>query len=330
MLKQKNRGITLIALIITIIVMLILVAVTINVALDTGLFGTAKKSAYQTEVSTIKEQLEIAKATKVAENGGEEPSDYGLTLNDLNISDELKNKYGSKLIVSEDGTLYYDSRVVTDEEERIWLEEIGINEYTGEEDSDLTKLKKYFLGENLTGRNMYELMNYTETGEIIFKDESETIANASTTLSFLISEENEDETKSYLYTKYKDVAYKIVCNYDTKITESIEEIYIPQGNEGEDLGELTGISEYNGWKILYDYGNGTVEAVAPKVMGDLTLGYKDETAQTPGDIDEDGTSNSSIDKAIYSYNNAITRINEYCKNLEDLPTNEGVRSVGAA
>ena len=42
MLKLKNKkGITLIALIITIIVMLILVGVTINVALNGGLFETA-------------------------------------------------------------------------------------------------------------------------------------------------------------------------------------------------------------------------------------------------------------------------------------------------
>ena len=39
---KKEKGITLIALIITIIVMLILVAVTISVALNGGLFNNAK------------------------------------------------------------------------------------------------------------------------------------------------------------------------------------------------------------------------------------------------------------------------------------------------
>ena len=44
MKNKRNKGITLIALIITIIVMLILVGVTINVAMSGGLFTTAKEA----------------------------------------------------------------------------------------------------------------------------------------------------------------------------------------------------------------------------------------------------------------------------------------------
>ena len=63
---MKNKsGITLIALIITIIVMLILVGVTINVALNGGLFEKGEKAAFQTGASTVKEQIELAKALKV-------------------------------------------------------------------------------------------------------------------------------------------------------------------------------------------------------------------------------------------------------------------------
>ena len=54
---KKEKGITLIALIITIIVMLILVAVTINVALNGGLFDKAKTASDQTQRQAIKEQL---------------------------------------------------------------------------------------------------------------------------------------------------------------------------------------------------------------------------------------------------------------------------------
>jgi len=55
--KQKQKGITLIALIITIIVMLILVGVTINVALNGGLFTKASDAAKQTEEKSILEQI---------------------------------------------------------------------------------------------------------------------------------------------------------------------------------------------------------------------------------------------------------------------------------
>ncbi len=47
--KQEEKGITLIALIITIIIMLILVGVTISISLQGGLFGYAKKAAKDTK-----------------------------------------------------------------------------------------------------------------------------------------------------------------------------------------------------------------------------------------------------------------------------------------
>ena len=55
-MKKKNEGITLIALIITIIVMLILVAVTINMAVNGGLFGYAGNAARDTKTEKQKEE----------------------------------------------------------------------------------------------------------------------------------------------------------------------------------------------------------------------------------------------------------------------------------
>ena len=61
---MKNRGITLIALIITIIVMLILVAVTITMAINGGLFGYAGNAVKDTEREKQKEtELAEGKAT---------------------------------------------------------------------------------------------------------------------------------------------------------------------------------------------------------------------------------------------------------------------------
>ena len=148
---QKNKGITLIALIITIIVMLILVGVTINVALNGGLFTSARKGTYQTQASIIKEQLEVEKATMVANNNGDEPSDYGIgTIENLDISQDLKDKFGSKLTISAKGTLYYTD-VVTDNQEQSWLEEIGI-------EGEPTQLTSYTftIGELLSKEGVYE------------------------------------------------------------------------------------------------------------------------------------------------------------------------------
>ena len=59
----RNKGITLIALIITVIVMLILVGVTINVALNGGLFEKAETAKVQTEKAVEEEQLMTAIVT---------------------------------------------------------------------------------------------------------------------------------------------------------------------------------------------------------------------------------------------------------------------------
>ena len=66
---KKQRGITLIALIITIIVMLILVGVTINVALNGGLFKTTQLAADGTKKEAEKEQLLEAILAAVGTDG---------------------------------------------------------------------------------------------------------------------------------------------------------------------------------------------------------------------------------------------------------------------
>ena len=63
---KDQKGITLVALIITIIVMLILVAVTISVALNGGLFTTAREAALETKVAEVKEAMALAKAEALA------------------------------------------------------------------------------------------------------------------------------------------------------------------------------------------------------------------------------------------------------------------------
>ena len=68
-MKNKENGITLIALIITIIVMLILIGVTINVALNGGLFDKAKTASDQTNLAKEKEILQT-KALGYLNNDG--------------------------------------------------------------------------------------------------------------------------------------------------------------------------------------------------------------------------------------------------------------------
>ena len=69
----QNKGITLIALIITIIVMLILVGVTINVALNGGLFKKAETATKDTEEKAILE--EMLAMMEIDDNGKFKPNE---------------------------------------------------------------------------------------------------------------------------------------------------------------------------------------------------------------------------------------------------------------
>ena len=61
--RTQNNGITLIALIITIIIMLILVGITISIAVNGGLFQRANDASYQTKAATFQEQVMLDIAT---------------------------------------------------------------------------------------------------------------------------------------------------------------------------------------------------------------------------------------------------------------------------
>ena len=102
---KNENGITLIALIITIIVMLILVGVTINVALNGGLFNKAKNAAIQTEEQSIFEQLiSLANYTNNGEIDVEET--YSAIQNEFGESNvSLSN--GTLNILGKHGTYTY-------------------------------------------------------------------------------------------------------------------------------------------------------------------------------------------------------------------------------
>ena len=89
---KKQNGITLIALIITIIVMLILVGVTVNVALNGGLFDTAKQAAAGMNIAQIREKAEMAKVVLVADELG----DSGIIADIPTYRDRLLEEFGAK------------------------------------------------------------------------------------------------------------------------------------------------------------------------------------------------------------------------------------------
>jgi len=109
--------------------------------------------------------------------------------------------------------------------------------------------------------------------------------------------------------------------------------YTPKNREGTTVQyDSNGDGVKEDWIIITDR-NGKVEIISKNVMYDakgngLTLGYEDTTVAVTSDLDGDGTAGDNGDKAIASYNNAITTINNFCKTIVTATDNGGVRSVG--
>lgn len=74
--KLKEKGITLIALVITIIILLILAAVTITaLSGNNGILSNAAKAKEETEKSEIIEQIRVSIYGRMADNKGEDPTE---------------------------------------------------------------------------------------------------------------------------------------------------------------------------------------------------------------------------------------------------------------
>lgn len=306
---KKQTGITLIALIITIIVMLILVGVTVSVAINGELFKTAKEAAYKTQIEQEKETLNMAVvAAYDVETGTIKKETLQKELTDWTVEgDTLFNctsPKGNKYTISNTGEI-----------------KLG------------TELEQYILGDELKGRNLDEIYSF---------DTKKFIDNDKVKFMYFLSD-NENAMLAFMYIKYNNEAiyrFKISFDFDTNASttvasEGVKEIYKPSGNEGKPLSEVTGNNDYKDWTIIYDNGD-TVEAVYNYAMGEIGLGAEyektdfanNEEAKKEADLDND-TTVSELEKAIYSYNHSIDTINNYCKNLTGLPTNTNVRSVGA-
>ena len=98
-LKQKEKGITLMALIVTIIVLLILAGTTIaTLTGDNGILTKAQEAKAKTEEAQEKEGIEIAIFSVVSNENGYQ------NLNQINLQNEIDNQFGNgKATVTDNG-----------------------------------------------------------------------------------------------------------------------------------------------------------------------------------------------------------------------------------
>ena len=232
---KKQKGITLIALIITIIVMLILVGVTISVALNGGLFKTAQEATTNTLIEAEKEQLLSAVVAAIGDNAKVNFGKLDANLpNDewIGGNGEYTSPKGNDYTVTEDGIITKKSpsniRYVYD---------AGSDQY-------IVVLKDNYTTVVMNGQDIMKLGTYTENVNISELsayngyDKENGIENYST---FILQE---DGTISYAISDDKSEIY-LVKNYtveqDGTITTKQVSLADKKGNltNDVDLSDVT-------------------------------------------------------------------------------------------
>ena len=111
---KNQKGITLIALIITIIIMLILVGVTISYVVNGGLISKAKQAAKQTQIEADKELLMFDVILATGTNGEINFSEFrtaaindGFTVTGSSLPCTATSKNGNEFSISADVKLTY-------------------------------------------------------------------------------------------------------------------------------------------------------------------------------------------------------------------------------
>ena len=136
--RKNEKGISILALVITVIVILILAGITIGtISGDDGAIINASKAKFRTEIRDIQEKIELE---EINHNDGE---DFQFeSLEDLiGRTDEY-----NEILSIENGNLVYDPEKVSDKQKE-WLEEMDIQAktdiipiYTAEQ---LKKIRKW-------------------------------------------------------------------------------------------------------------------------------------------------------------------------------------------
>ena len=307
--RNTQNGITLVALVITIIVLLILAGISIKIAVSGGLIERTQGAVKTNTEKTQKEAIELGYSAYLidkAKNGSTTREVEGATVEETSDGFEIifPGEKNIKYILTEDGKITGPETV--------------------EKTEDDIAMEKYVLGEELKGQAIAKIID-TENGN--FYQLNGKPVELLTPDIICYSSKKQEMPDGATYAKYNNKAYRIVIDFNGDgsdvskwTTKSVAMIYEPKGKEGQKVKYSYDGTQANNkeWTVIYDNGS-SVEIISPESIGNLKLGGEDIEAQ----------GNNEAEKAIYSYNHAIERINNYTTSLVTNTNKISVRSTGS-
>lgn len=191
-----------------------------------------------------------------------------------------------------------------------------------ETEYEFAELEKYILGKEKAGRDLEEILDEDDNFSV---DPNEKESKVYKNLKIGYINEIESCMKEYIV-RYNRNLYKFLAIEENDIVKTLRGSFEKIGTAEGNLGKYV---KYKGntWIVLYDEKN-KLELINSEVLGEITLGYKDEGAKKAVTVEneEDLTDEEKIKRGIWSYNNAIETLTNTCKKLTGITT--GIRNVG--
>ena len=356
---KKQKGITLIALIITIVVLLILAVVTIGAVQESGIIRYATDAVIKQEIAIIQEKIKLKSAELILENKGETEitvekilESYGITNSkNIRLSGDFKYISNDNEVPKVCYTLDLDKLSIDSKRGKgatedgksgdIFVIDSNKNVYyiIEAEIREFNPLETYIFGEKLEGKEV-SFLNEDPT-RIIYEDDLSTPdIDESKYVSLIDGHLTGINGNKANYTTYIDVGdgkyrYDYYVQYDENGT-TVE----TNPNNGltklklettERLGKYVKYDNRN-WIILYDDTTNGLQMVSADAYNNIELGYGDENYSEDEVVELDGVAGKSrIEISMHSYNNAVDTLNRIC--LESVTPRDGVilsvRSVGS-
>ena len=213
--KENSKGITLIALVVTIIVLIILAGISINAVIgDNGIITKSKLAKFATEMQSIKENVEFKKGTNALEfiqGNGKNIFEEKVNVNNIKIEDTLKKE----ILYTRDG---YPS-------------DKDINNYSEEEFNNLLdnegNIKDFYIIDKKTGNGKENTYIWDLVSNVVFKIPQTEIGR-----QIYHSYELATKQKGSQYKEEEDNRSDLIIDKDSGVVQVGEDYYYAPNMKG--------------------------------------------------------------------------------------------------